>query len=79
MAKHETVLMSFSGRSRSMLLRTMAGRSRPGKWNQQLLNSILPTWGVLNLLLPEGEPETPGRQTITNIDGEKPHRIAASE
>ncbi len=40
-------LMRLSGRSRSMLLRTMAGRSRPRKRNQQLLKSILHRLGVI--------------------------------
>jgi hypothetical protein len=40
-------LMTVSGRSRSMLLRTLAGRSRPRKRNQQLLKSILQRLGVI--------------------------------
>ncbi len=40
-------LMKFSGRSRSMLERAMAGRSRPRKRNQQLLKSILHRLGLL--------------------------------
>jgi hypothetical protein len=40
-------LMRFSGRSRSMLLRTMAGRSRPRRRNQELLHSILYRLGVI--------------------------------
>jgi hypothetical protein len=40
-------LMRFSGRSRSMLVRAMAGRSRPRKRNQQLLKSILHRLGVI--------------------------------
>jgi hypothetical protein len=41
------VLLRFSGRSRSMLLRTMAGRSRPRRKNQQLLRSILHRLGAV--------------------------------
>jgi hypothetical protein len=40
-------LMRLSGRSRSMLLRTIAGRSRPRKRNQELLKSILLRLGVI--------------------------------
>jgi hypothetical protein len=40
------ILMRFSGRSRSMLLRTMAGWSRPRRRNQELLKSILHRLGV---------------------------------
>jgi hypothetical protein len=40
-------LMRFSGRSRSMLLRTMAGRARPRRGNQELLKSILHRLGVI--------------------------------
>jgi hypothetical protein len=40
-------LMRFSDRSRSMLLRTMAGRSRPRRRNQELLKSILHRLGVI--------------------------------
>ena len=40
-------LMRFSGRSHSMLLRTMAGRSRPRRRNQELLHSILYRPGVI--------------------------------
>jgi hypothetical protein len=39
-------LMRLSGRSRSMLLKALAGRSRPRKRNQQLLKSILHRLGV---------------------------------
>jgi len=39
--------MRVSGRSRSMLVRAMAGRSRPRKRNQQLLKSILHRLGVI--------------------------------
>jgi hypothetical protein len=39
--------MRLSGRSRSMLLRTMAGRSRPRRRNQELLKSILHRLGVV--------------------------------
>jgi hypothetical protein len=40
-------LMRLSGRSRSMLVRAMAGRSRPRQRNQQLLKSLLRRLGVL--------------------------------
>ena len=40
-------LMRFSGRSRSMLVRALAGRSRPRKRNQELLKSILHRLGVI--------------------------------
>jgi len=40
-------LMRFSGRSRSMLLRTIAGRSRPRRRNRELLKSILHKLGVV--------------------------------
>jgi hypothetical protein len=40
-------LMRVSGRSRSMLVRAMAGQSRPRKRNQQLLKSILQRLGVV--------------------------------
>ncbi len=40
-------LMRVSGRSRSMLVRAMAGRSRPRKKNQQLLKSILHRLGMI--------------------------------
>jgi len=40
-------LMGLSGRSRSMLLRTLAGRSRPRRRNQELLKSILRRLGVI--------------------------------
>ena len=40
-------LMSFSGRSRSMLLRTIAGRSRPRRRNQERLKSILRRLGMI--------------------------------
>jgi hypothetical protein len=40
-------LMKFSGRSRSMLVRTLAGRSRPRRKNQELLKSILHKLGVV--------------------------------
>jgi hypothetical protein len=39
-------LMRFSGRSRSMLVRTLAGRSRPRRRNQELLRSVLHRLGV---------------------------------
>jgi hypothetical protein len=41
------VLMRFSGRSRSMLVRALAGRSRPRKRNRELLKSILRRLGVV--------------------------------
>lgn len=41
------VLMRLSGRSRSMLARALAGRSRPRKRNQQFLKSILRRLGVI--------------------------------
>lgn len=41
-------LMRVSGRSRSMLARTLAGRSRPRKRNQELLKSMLHKLGVVN-------------------------------
>jgi len=40
-------LMRVSGRSRSMLTRALAGRSRPRKRNQQLLKSILRRLGAV--------------------------------
>jgi hypothetical protein len=40
-------LMRVSGKSRSMLLRTIAGRSRPRRRNQELLKSILHRLGVI--------------------------------
>ena len=40
-------LMRVSGRSRSMLVRALAGRSRPHKRNQELLKSILHGLGVV--------------------------------
>ena len=40
-------LMRFSGRSRSMLRRAMAGRSTPRTRNQELLKSILHRLGVI--------------------------------
>jgi hypothetical protein len=40
------VLMRVSGRSRSMLVRTLAGRSRPRRRNQELLKSILRKLGI---------------------------------
>ena len=40
-------LMKVSGRSRSMLRRALAGRSRPRKRNQQLLKSILHSLGLI--------------------------------
>lgn len=40
-------LMRVSGRSRSMLARTLAGRSRPRRRNQELLKSILHGLGVI--------------------------------
>jgi hypothetical protein len=40
-------LMRVSGRSRSMLVRAMAGRSRPRRRNQELLKSILRRLGVV--------------------------------
>jgi hypothetical protein len=40
-------LMRVSGRSRSMLRRALAGRSRPRKRNQELLKSILHRLGVV--------------------------------
>ena len=40
-------LMRVSGRSRSMLERALAGRSRPRKRNQQLLKSILHRLGLV--------------------------------
>jgi hypothetical protein len=40
-------LMRLSGRSRSMLLRALAGRSRPRKRNQELLKSILRRLGLV--------------------------------
>ena len=39
-------LMRVSGRSRSMLARALAGRSRPRRRNQQLLKSILHRLGM---------------------------------
>jgi len=39
-------LMRVSGRSRSMLTRALAGRSRPRKRNQHLLKSILHRLGM---------------------------------
>ena len=39
-------LMRVSGRSRSMLTRSLAGRSRPRKGNQQLLKPILHRLGM---------------------------------
>jgi hypothetical protein len=41
------ILKRFSGRSRSMLRRTITGRSRPRKRNQELLKSILRRLGVI--------------------------------
>ena len=41
------VLMRFSGRSRSMLWRTIAGRSRPRRRNQGVLRSILQKIGLI--------------------------------
>jgi len=41
------VLMRFSGRSRSMLVKALAGRSRPRRRNQELLKSILHRLGVV--------------------------------
>jgi hypothetical protein len=41
------ILMRFSGRSRSMLVKALAGRSRPRKRNQQVLKSILHRLGVI--------------------------------
>jgi hypothetical protein len=40
-------LMRVSGKSRSMLARALAGRSRPRKKNQQLLKSILHRLGMV--------------------------------
>jgi hypothetical protein len=40
-------LVRFSGRSRSMLARTLAGRSRPRRRNQELLKSILHRLGAI--------------------------------
>jgi len=40
-------LMTISGRSRSMLTRTLSDRSRPRKRNQQLLKSILQRLGMV--------------------------------
>jgi hypothetical protein len=40
-------LMRVSGRSRSMLVRAMAGRSRPRRRNQELLKSVLHRLGVV--------------------------------
>jgi hypothetical protein len=40
-------LMRVSGRSRSMLRRALAGRSRPRKRNQELLKSALRRLGVV--------------------------------
>jgi len=40
-------LMRVSGRSRSMLARALAGRSRPRKTNQELLKSILNRLGAI--------------------------------
>jgi hypothetical protein len=40
-------LMRFSGKSRSMLLRTIAGRSRPRRRNRELLKSVLKRLGVI--------------------------------
>ena len=40
-------LMRISGRSRSMLTRTLAGQSRPRKRNQELLKSILRRLGLV--------------------------------
>src|SRR5215831_1628031 len=40
-------LMRVSGKSRSMLARALAGRSRPRKRNQELLKSILHRLGVV--------------------------------
>jgi len=42
-----TALMRVSGKSRSMLARALAGRSRPRKRNQELLKSILHRLGVV--------------------------------
>jgi len=42
-----TALMRFSGRSRSMLVRALAGRSRPRRRNQELLKSVLRRLGVI--------------------------------
>ncbi len=41
-----SALMSLSGRSRSMLVKALAGRSRPRRRNQELLKSILHRLGV---------------------------------
>jgi len=41
------ILRKLSGRSRSMLARALAGRSRPRKRNQQLLKSILLRLGLI--------------------------------
>jgi hypothetical protein len=41
------VLMRLSGRSRSMLVKALAGRSRPRRRNQELLKSILQRLGVV--------------------------------
>jgi len=41
------VLTTLSGRSRSMLVKALAGRSRPRKRNQQLLKSILHRLGMI--------------------------------
>ena len=41
------VLMRFSGRSRSMLVKALAGRSRPRRRNQELLKSILHRLGAI--------------------------------
>jgi hypothetical protein len=40
-------LIRFSGKSRSMLRRTLAGQSRPLRRNQELLKSILHRLGVI--------------------------------
>jgi len=40
-------LMRVSGRSRSMLVKALAGRSRPRRRNQELLKSILQRLGVI--------------------------------
>jgi len=42
-----TVLMRLSGKSRSMLIRTLTGRSRPRARNQVLLKSVLRKIGAL--------------------------------
>jgi len=41
------ILKRFSGRSRSMLVRTLAGTSRPRRKNRQLLKSILHQLGMI--------------------------------